>query len=146
YGMIGGIEETSASFEARSASRSYPTDPPVARIHRRTRRRGRARPQRSPSGCGASACSWRRTKTTPCLRLAFLRSFKRFRTWAGPTAATCGWTFVGRAVTAIGYEHLPRSWVGLQPDMIVTNTTVATGALQRGAPITKNQHKMRVFK
>src|SRR5262249_7684053 len=25
YGMIGGIEETSASFEARSASRSYPT-------------------------------------------------------------------------------------------------------------------------
>ena len=27
YGMIGGIEETSASFEARSAPRSYPTDP-----------------------------------------------------------------------------------------------------------------------
>src|SRR5260221_2528906 len=25
YGMIGGIEETSASFEARSAPRSYPT-------------------------------------------------------------------------------------------------------------------------
>src|SRR5262250_3255519 len=33
YGMIGGIEETSASFEARSAPRSYPTKgdvrPPV---------------------------------------------------------------------------------------------------------------------
>src|SRR6516165_4098896 len=27
YGMIGGIEETSASFEARSAPRSYPTTP-----------------------------------------------------------------------------------------------------------------------
>src|SRR6516165_6643271 len=27
YGMIGGNEETSASFEARSAPRSYPTDP-----------------------------------------------------------------------------------------------------------------------
>src|ERR1700751_5834040 len=26
YGMIGGIEETSASFEARYAPRSYPTD------------------------------------------------------------------------------------------------------------------------
>ena len=26
YGMIGGIEETSASFEARSAHRSYPTN------------------------------------------------------------------------------------------------------------------------
>jgi hypothetical protein len=25
--MIGGIEETSASFEARSAPRSYPTEP-----------------------------------------------------------------------------------------------------------------------
>ncbi len=28
YGMIGGNEETSASFEVRSAPRSYPTDPP----------------------------------------------------------------------------------------------------------------------
>src|SRR6266404_3366780 len=26
YGMIGGVEETSASFEARSAPRSYPTE------------------------------------------------------------------------------------------------------------------------
>src|SRR6267142_110856 len=31
YGMIGGIEETSASFEARSAPRSYPTISEVAR-------------------------------------------------------------------------------------------------------------------
>jgi hypothetical protein len=30
YGMIGGIEETSASFEARSAPRSYPTKAAVA--------------------------------------------------------------------------------------------------------------------
>ena len=29
YGMIGGIEETSASFEARSAPRSYPTEAEV---------------------------------------------------------------------------------------------------------------------
>src|SRR5712671_1260577 len=29
YGMIGGIEETSASFEARSAPRSYPTVLPL---------------------------------------------------------------------------------------------------------------------
>ena len=37
YGMIGGIEETSASFEARSAPRSYPT----ASFRRTTfRRRG----------------------------------------------------------------------------------------------------------
>jgi hypothetical protein len=28
--LIGGIEETSASFEARSAPRSYPTEAPIA--------------------------------------------------------------------------------------------------------------------
>ena len=32
--MIGGIEETSASFEARSAPRSYPTDPHRPRVMR----------------------------------------------------------------------------------------------------------------
>jgi hypothetical protein len=31
YGMLGGIVETSASFEARSAPRSYPTDPLLLR-------------------------------------------------------------------------------------------------------------------
>src|SRR5215470_797946 len=40
YGMIGGIEETSASFEARSAPRSYPT------VSRRRRR-----PRSGHSGC-----------------------------------------------------------------------------------------------
>ena len=34
YGMIGGIEETSASLEARSAPRSYPTRRSGARPHR----------------------------------------------------------------------------------------------------------------
>jgi len=38
YGMIGGIEETSASFEARSAPRSYPTGARLP-IEGRTRRR-----------------------------------------------------------------------------------------------------------
>ena len=33
YGMIGGIEETSASFEARSAPRSYPTEMAVPFFH-----------------------------------------------------------------------------------------------------------------
>ena len=32
YGMIGGIEETSASFEARSAPRSYPTPADLTRL------------------------------------------------------------------------------------------------------------------
>src|ERR1700719_888222 len=37
YGMIGGIEETSASFEARSAPRSYPTGTPGGRGIRQRR-------------------------------------------------------------------------------------------------------------
>src|SRR5262249_59775748 len=50
YGMIGRVEETSASFEARSAPRSYPT--PISgcermqqkQFTRSPRRRGRAAP------------------------------------------------------------------------------------------------------
>src|SRR5215469_2492664 len=41
YGMIGGIEETSASFEARSAPRSYPTATPRSR--KRGQREGNSR-------------------------------------------------------------------------------------------------------
>ena len=55
YGMIGGIEETSASFEARSAPRSYPTEPHRPRVmrrcprgHRRSVDRGAHRPAIEP--------------------------------------------------------------------------------------------------
>jgi putative ABC transport system substrate-binding protein len=43
-------------------------------------------------------------------RFATLRSRKRPRTWVGPMAATCGWTFVGPAVTSIGYKRSRMSW------------------------------------
>ena len=46
-------------------------------------------------------------------------------------AATCGWTFVGPALTPIGYEPSRRILVGLQPDIILANATPATAALQR---------------
>jgi hypothetical protein len=46
YGMIGGIEETSASFEARSAPRSYPTAGGSTRFHVRCRRRARCQCRR----------------------------------------------------------------------------------------------------
>src|SRR5258707_6288074 len=55
YGMIGRIEETSASFEARSAPRSYPTEPHRPRVmrrcprgHRRSVDRGAHRPAIEP--------------------------------------------------------------------------------------------------
>jgi hypothetical protein len=38
YGMLGGIVETSASFEARSAPRSYPTKAEVERASQQSRR------------------------------------------------------------------------------------------------------------
>jgi ABC-type uncharacterized transport system substrate-binding protein len=46
-------------------------------------------------------------------------------------AATCGWTFVGPALTSIGYEALAQELVGLQPDTILTGVAPATIALQR---------------
>ena len=42
--------------------------------------------------------------------LMTLRSLKRLRAWAGRRAGTCGSTFVGAAVTSIGYEPSRRSW------------------------------------
>jgi putative ABC transport system substrate-binding protein len=44
-------------------------------------------------------------------------------------AATCGSTFVGPAVTTIGYD-LAQELVGLQPDIILTGATPATAAVQ----------------
>jgi putative ABC transport system substrate-binding protein len=44
-------------------------------------------------------------------------------------AATCGSTCVGAAKTSIGHER-SQELVGLQPDIIVTNTTAATAAVQ----------------
>jgi putative ABC transport system substrate-binding protein len=43
------------------------------------------------------------TKTIPRISLASLRLRKRLRTWAGPMAATCEWTFAGTAMTPIGF-------------------------------------------
>jgi hypothetical protein len=40
YGMIGGIEETSASFEVRSAPRSYPTNADEPAAGRKVRLQG----------------------------------------------------------------------------------------------------------
>jgi putative tryptophan/tyrosine transport system substrate-binding protein len=39
-----------------------------------------------------------------------LRLRKRLRTWVGPMAVTCGWTFGGTAMTPSGYERSRRSW------------------------------------
>ena len=48
YGMIGGIEETSASFEARSAPRSYPTEGFGVKFPGSTRQRPPGRHADSP--------------------------------------------------------------------------------------------------
>ena len=47
--------------------------------------------------------------------LASLRSLKRLRAWVGPMAATCGSTFGGTAMTAIGHERSRRSWSACNP-------------------------------
>jgi hypothetical protein len=50
------------------------------------------------------------TKMIPSRSVATLRSRNRLRTWVGPMAAMCGWTFGGAALTPIGYERSRRSW------------------------------------
>jgi putative ABC transport system substrate-binding protein len=55
------------------------------------------------------------TKTIPWRRLPFLRSLKRLRASVGTMAATCGWTFVGAAMTSIGYERSRRTWSACNP-------------------------------
>ena len=62
-----------------------------------------------------SARSWRATKTIPSMSVASLRSSKRLRTWVGPMAATCGWTFGGAEMTPIGCEGSRRSWSACNP-------------------------------
>jgi hypothetical protein len=77
----------------------------------------------SSTACGVSACSCRSTKTIPCRNLASLCSCKRLRIWVGSMAATCGLTFVGAAVTSIGYKRSPRSWsAGNPPSSCQTGT------------------------
>jgi hypothetical protein len=66
----------------------------------------------------------------PNRRAASLRSLKRLRTWVGPTAARCGWTF-RFGIDTNRMRALAQESVGLQPDVILTGGTPATAALQR---------------
>src|SRR6516225_3749917 len=68
YGMIGGIEETSASFEARSAPRSYPTD-----LHRPRAVRWRPRGRRRSVGRGEHRPAIEPRKLKPGCRRCFER-------------------------------------------------------------------------
>jgi putative ABC transport system substrate-binding protein len=77
-----------------------------------------------------AACSWGRTKTIPSRSVAFWHSRKRLRAWAGPMAATCGWTF-GTGDDINRSRALAHELVGLQPDIILTSSTPATAAVQR---------------
>jgi hypothetical protein len=88
---------------------------PKSRSCRETARTIAQGSSRRASAYGASLCSWRSTKTILWGSLALLRSRKRLRTWVGPMAATCGWTFVGAALTSIGYERSRRSWLACNP-------------------------------
>ena len=76
YGMIGGIEETSASFEARSAPRSYPTEPHrprvmrrCPRVHRRSVDRGAHRPAIEPRKYPHPGC---RRRSADCFMVGTL--------------------------------------------------------------------------
>ena len=71
----------------------------AARVHHAARRRGGAWPlaarAQQPSACGASACFCPRQRTIRNTRPGSERSCRRWRYWAGPSAATCGSTPAG---------------------------------------------------
>ena len=62
YGMIGGIEETSASFEARSAPRSYPTRQVWLR---EASPNSPTNPTTGSAGCGARVVNAKRQPKSP---------------------------------------------------------------------------------
>jgi putative ABC transport system substrate-binding protein len=51
------------------------------------------------------------------------------RAWVGQKAATCGWSFGGGDINRA--RALAQELVGLQPDIILTDTTSTTVAVQR---------------
>src|SRR5215475_8298410 len=74
------------------------------------RRRGHSRRGRSTAnGCGASACSYRFPPTMRSRRSAWGHSCRLWHYRAGPSAATCGSTFVG-------LESMPTIFADTQPN------------------------------
>jgi hypothetical protein len=51
----------------------------------------------------------------PAAKLQLSAFAQALATWVGPMAATCGWSFVGPAMTSIGYERSRRSWSACSP-------------------------------
>ena len=73
--------------------------------------RGRSPRARSrASACGASACSCPQPRTIRNIRPASRRSCRRWRNWAGPTAATCGSTPTGPRPMPPKFADTRRNW------------------------------------
>ena len=96
------------------------------------RRGGRGRSPRarsSPSACGASACSWPQPRTMRNFRPASGRSCRRWRCWAGPSAATCGSTPAGPRANAAEIRRHAAELAALAPDVILAHGASTVGPL-----------------
>ena len=86
----------------------------AARVHHASRRRGGCgrwrRGRSSASGCAASACSCPQPRTMRNFRPASGRSCRRWRNWAGPSAATCGSTRAGPRPMPPKFADTRRNW------------------------------------
>src|SRR5215471_1040308 len=56
-------------------------------------------------------------------------SRRDLRSWVGPMAATCAWTFVGPPADRMRMSA--KEWLDLQPDVILAHGTPATAAFRR---------------
>jgi hypothetical protein len=121
YGMIGGIEETSASFEARSAPRSYPTD-----LHR-PRAVGSRQDAEHPKNPSRSAANSTVKKLIP-VKLPPGRARLTTRpslTGSSPTSKTIGIVVV--AALAANAELLP-STAAITATRRRTNSAASAGS------------------
>ena len=107
----------------------------TAGVHRGARRRGGVAAGGAGAAARARAADRRahgvRRKRSRRQRLGSPGSRRGLRSWVGPMAATCGWTFVGPATMSTGCGCSRKSWSDLQPDVILACNTPATAALQR---------------
>ena len=68
-----------------------------------------------PSGCGVSASSWPQPRTMWNFRPGSGRSCRRWRYWAGPSAATCGSTPAGPGARPTTFANTRQNWPRSRP-------------------------------
>ena len=106
----------------------------AARVHHASRRCGGCVAARSARAagrarCDASAYSWPQPRTIRHGRPASGRSCRRWRSWAGPLAATCGSTPAGPEAMPNDIRRHAAELAALAPDVILAHGSSTVGPM-----------------